>query len=48
MKIQVYEDGLWFMKYGGQVMSLDAETADDAVFEAASYHDVPESEIEVL
>ena len=56
-KAEVYEDlgddgeNCWFVKYrieGGheQTMVLDAETLDDALFEAASITGLPQESIE--
>lgn len=49
--VEVYEEDGWYVKYTGthgrkNVMKLDAETLNDAKFEASSLLDVPESKIQ--
>lgn len=49
--VEVYEEDGWYVKYTGthgkkNTMKLDAETLDDAKFEASSLLDIPEDQIE--
>ena len=50
---KVYEsDGVWYVQYAVrkglyQITSLDAETLDDAKYEASNLTDIPVEDIEV-